>query len=966
MNDTPSKGQRRSLADWLLELPSGCRDRAARFATRLRRCLSVINAGALAWLFNLCLAAIISPADAAISFIASATTTANSNSITVSAPSGVLAGQVLVAFIAQRDGAALAYISTPAGWTSVLSTDNGSSLGVTLFWKTATVADVGSSYTWILDRSDRTAVGIVAFSGVDTTNPVNVSNASVNSASTTYTAPSVTTTTANTMRVAFYGAINGNGSVNAGTGMTAAFTDGTLAGPNGVVIGSSYVTQAAAGASGAALSTENASLVSIGVQMALNGGTSSVHHYELSLPTSSIACLTSTVTVTACADSSAPCTRTYPSASGTTATLATTAGALAANTVTFNVAGVATTTLSYPAAANGASLSVTLSGEQVAATSPRQCCPNGINCGAANNCSTSFNTSGFLFAIAANGVAATIPPQIAGTSSNTYYLRAVRTNTTTKACETALTGNTTVNMAYECNNPTTCSTSNLMSINGGASTTIARNANGSVSSYTAVGLTFDSSGNAPFTFNHGDAGQVRLHASKPASSPLLTALSGSSNAFVVKPAAFFLTATCDSTGTTNAASQTSPSAADAKFCAAGRTFSAAVTALTAGGIVTPNYGRESPPEIVVATWSRALPTTPMGGSDGVLPSGTLAFAGGFSGTFTGSGLKWSEVGILAAALTVGDSDYLGAGNVTASAYVGRFHPDHFDVVVTPQCGGFVYSGRVTASAPTGRPGQPFTVKATAMNGLAAPTPTTNYSSAAGFSRDVTLTLSSGGAVGQLYVDSTPGGTGAIPAGKFGSSVGTVAYSDPSGKISYVFNAFPTAPTTITVHADDADSATSTGTDGVTAARAGRLQMGSAYGSELLALPIPLEAQYWAAGGYYVTNRDDICTNFAASSIVLSNFTQNLAACETRFSPSGTVTLAKGLAPLRLTAPGGGNDGSVSLALNVGSAAAGSTCVSSTSSAATAANLPWFGSTNPAGRATFGVFKTPLIYRRESY
>ena len=102
MNDTPSKGQRRSLADWLLELPSGCRDRAARFATRLRRCLSVINAGALAWLFNLCLAAIISPADAAISFIASATTTANSNSITVSAPSGVLAGQVLVAFIAQR------------------------------------------------------------------------------------------------------------------------------------------------------------------------------------------------------------------------------------------------------------------------------------------------------------------------------------------------------------------------------------------------------------------------------------------------------------------------------------------------------------------------------------------------------------------------------------------------------------------------------------------------------------------------------------------------------------------------------------------------------------------------------------------------------------------------------------------------------------------------------------------------
>ena len=256
-----------------------------------------------------------------------------------------------------------------------------------------------------------------------------------------------------------------------------------------------------------------------------------------------------------------------------------------------------------------------------------------------------------------------------------------------------------------------------------------------------------------------------------------------------------------------------------------------------------------------------------------------------------------------------------------------------------------------------------------MNGLSAPTPTTNYSSAAGFSKDVDLTLSAGGAVGALYVDSTPGGIRAIPAGKFASGVGTVGYSDPSGKISYVFNIFPTVPTAIAVHADDVDSAPSTGTDGATSARSGRLQLGSAYGSELLALPIPLEAQHWtagAAGGYFVTNRDDNCTNFAASSIVLSNFTQNLAACETYLSPGSTVTLAKGKSPLRLTAPGAGNDGSVSLALNVGSTAAGSTCISSTPSSAAAANLPWFGSSNPAGRATFGVFKTPLIYRRESY
>lgn len=896
-------------------------------------------------------------------FSSSATTT-----LAIDKPSGLGTNVVLMALLSIRGGSGVTISSVPSGWTLVNRTNSSTDVALAVYQKT--VADlVGepSSYSWMF-TSNRVAGVIIAFSGADTTTPVNTSNGqATSSSSTTIAAPSITPSVANTLLVGIYGVANGNYSLSSSAGMTERTQMGSSAGPNGTTVMVATQRQATAAATGQRVTTVSSATTGAGVLLALTPAASTpVNHYQLSLPTSSLACLPTTVSVTACANVSNPCTSTSRSASGTVATLATSAGALGATTVTFNSSGVATTTLSYPTAADGAPVSVTLSGEQASATNPRQCCPNGINCSAASSCSTGFATTGFILASAANGVAASIPPQIAGTSSNTYYLRAVRSNSTTKACETALTGSTTVNMAYECNNPTTCSTSNLMSINGGTSTTIARNANGSVSSYAAVGLIFDSNGNAPFTFNHGDAGQVRLHASKPASAPLLTALSGSSNAFVVKPAAFSLTATCDSTGASNAASQTSPSATDAKFCAAGRTFSATVSALTAGGIVTPNYGRESPPEDVAATWSRALPTTPMGGSDGVLPSGTLAFAGGFSGSFTGSGLKWSEVGILAAALTVGDSDYLGAGNVTSSAYVGRFHPDHFDVVVTPQCGGFVYSGRAAASVPTGRPGQPFTVKASAMNGLAAATPTTNYSSAAGFSRAVSLTLSTGGGVGQLYVDSTPGGTGAIPASKFASAIGTVAYSDPSGKISYVFNTFPTAPTTITVHADDADSAPSTGTDGATSVRGGRLQLGNAYGSELLALPIPLEAQNWAAGGYYVTNRDDSCTHFTASSIVLTNFTQNLVACETYFSPSGTVTLAKGMAPLRLTAPGGGNDGSVSLALNIGSAAAGSTCVSSTSSSATAANLPWFGSIHPAGRATFGVFKTPLIYRRESY
>ncbi len=149
-------------------------------------------------------------------------------------------------------------------------------------------------------------------------------------------------------------------------------------------------------------------------------------------------------------------------------------------------------------------------------------------------------------------------------------------------------------------------------------------------------------------------------------------------------------------------------------------------------------------------------------------------------------------------------------------------------------------------------------------------------------------------------------------------------------------------------------------------RYGRLRMQNAYGSELRTLPVPLEAQYWN-GSFYTTNTDDSCTTLPMASIVMSNFTGGLAACETQITPTGTQTLASGRIPggLVLTRPGPSNSGSVDLAINVTATAAGTTCVASTPSAATAANQPWFGP-NIGGRATFGIYRSPLIYLRENY
>ena len=145
-------------------------------------------------------------------------------------------------------------------------------------------------------------------------------------------------------------------------------------------------------------------------------------------------------------------------------------------------------------------------------------------------------------------------------------------------------------------------------------------------------------------------------------------------------------------------------------------------------------------------------------------------------------------------------------------------------------------------------------------------------------------------------------------------------------------------------------------------------MKNAYGSELLALPVPLEAQYWVSAGYYVTHTDDSCTVIPIASIKMENYLKQLNACKTQLYPQGNVTLQAGKIPgagLLLTKPGSSNAGSVDLVVNVGVTTNGNTCVAAMESTASAARIPWFG-TNPRSRATFGIYKSSLIYRRENY
>lgn len=698
---------------------------------------------------------------------------------------------------------------------------------------------------------------------------------------------------------------------------------------------------------------------------------SSVHHYEVSVPETNISCLPATLTVIACADASSPCANRYTAAGGQLVTLATSAGTLGAATLILDANGMASTTLSHPSAVDGAVVNVTLSGEQLAAYSPRQCCPNGSSCFTADHCPVVFNTAGFIIADAVGGMASVIPPQVAGVSSTSHILRAVRTNTSTKACEGALVGLQQVGFAYECNDPGVCYPVDLMSASGGTSAVIARNNNGNVVNYTQVDLHFDANGNAPFTFNYGDVGRTTLRMRKTAGGALLSDLLGSTNTFTTKPYSFVFTnircttadaAHCASGALAQTPAGMNPAASDAggaSFIPAGSPFSATVTAVALGGNPVPSYGRESSPQGIVLKHDLFRPAT---GNPGSLGGTTTIEGSAFSsGSATASDLSWNEAGIITLAAEVKGQSYLDAGNVTASSgNIGRFIPHHFDTVVTgdmlcpagltcpAQFNGIAYSG------------QSFDTSIAARS--AGGGKTANYDGALGFAKAVTLAAWDGaGSLAALNPNAGVLGGASVDAIAFASGEATTLHARYALPNPYPGPVPPPGPTDIYLRASDADGVTSLRgapvVEGGITIVSGRIWITNAHGSELLRMPMSLTAQYWNGTGY-VRSETDNSTSFAIDNVMFSDW-QKLAPASawgtgstSVLAPAVPVVFTAGRASLTLAAPGEGKAGSVRLTTNGSAAVPG-----------TADYLP-----SNTARATFGVYRgnNRFIYMRENY
>jgi hypothetical protein len=129
------------------------------------------------------------------------------------------------------------------------------------------------------------------------------------------------------------------------------------------------------------------------------------------------------------------------------------------------------------------------------------------------------------------------------------------------------------------------------------------------------------------------------------------------------------------------------------------------------------------------------------------------------------------------------------------------------------------------------------------------------------------------------------------------------------------------PASLNLDADDNATPERAQIGAATAVRFGRLVLQSIYGPSSRDLPVTVEAQYWDSAGPtpgFKRNTSDGCTPFALSDFALGFTAPNLVACETAMLEA-TLTLASGRATITLLKPGSGNEGTVRLTANLGSA-----------------------------------------------
>jgi uncharacterized repeat protein (TIGR01451 family) len=451
---------------------------------------------------------------------------------------------------------------------------------------------------------------------------------------------------------------------------------------------------------------------------------------------------------------------------------------------------------------------------------------------------------------------------------------------------------------------------------------------------------------------------------------------------------------------------------DIGFARAGEPFTMKVCARMANGGCAPSFGKEAEYADfdfrldLFAVNLGGLPKLPIEtGSEGEEVQKWVEGAWLLDQDFTlGAGTnifiakaRWFEAGMLA--ITPSLVDYLGTGAVLGTVVdaasstrmlnntrvVGRFYPERFVTTAVykldclpamncPSAPGVDVGGTVYSMQPF-----EFTIKAFGPPKPPATEPAELRLYQKLAARPVTLTASKAPNLAQApdvgaFADDPnvrlkPPGANAYPAlkdtatwrlgDKFDPAKRTVntwgaptpVYLRASMEEARGASASPGYTKEIVTSMTPAAAAAGTRYEGGVMVLAGRLSVANVFGSDLLRLPVPLTAQYWSGSAWLPSAKDD---NSVASGIkpvsCIRAFAQNGVSGACKPSPltaSGAVPvrLNAGKGILSLQAPARGTQGSVDYTLD-------------------SSDAVWLPSTQ--ARATFGVYKSPLIYLREVY
>ena len=528
-----------------------------------------------------------------------------------------------------------------------------------------------------------------------------------------------------------------------------------------------------------------------------------------------------------------------------------------------------------------------------------------------------------------------------------------------------------------------------------------------------------SAGVASFNLGTTDIGRYAFNLRDDSLTYASLAITGVSNALTVRP--FAIVVQGIKQGSTN--NPGGVNATDGVFAKAGSSFQATVgayrwtAAMTGNGTDANNDGTPDAGATLANTTAGGLAPlftsavtlsplaasqTPVGGVLGSLNNGTVS---GFSaGSATPATLQYTEVGSFNLATSTVVSNFLGSGQSldavvfnsagVQSARIGRFTPAAFAVSATS------VTHRALAAC---TPASTFTYldenfslrfTLTAQNALGATTQ--NYTgSFALLNPALASTWQLGGIDGSTPFMTTGGtprlsvgtATGAWANGVASAvtlSAAALRSTAPDGPFTASFGIAPVDSDGIRIASYDLDTdSPANGNDRSTVAsvalRFGRLRLSNGVGSQDRALNLGLAAQSWN-GTAFADNTLDSCTQLPASAVNFGNYRKTLTAADTNITGT-SVTLAAGRGTLVLAKPSAGHNGTVDVALSLGSTATDASCLQTwtpgTGDAASAgAGLAylrgaWCGSAwtrDPSARASFGLYRGAdnLIYQRENY